>query len=66
MYRRTADEITASNPEIAIIPVGSLEQHGPHMPVMTDWAIAAEMGKRVAEKLGAFLLPALQSSDSRY
>jgi len=65
MYRRTADEITASNPEIAIIPVGSLEQHGPHMPVMTDWAIAAEMGKRVAEKLGAFLLPALPISTCR-
>ena len=65
MYRRTADEITAKNPEISIIPVGSLEQHGPHMPVMTDWAIATEMGRRVAEKLDAFLLPALPISTCR-
>ena len=65
MYRKTADEIVALDPEIAIIPVGSLEQHGPHLPVMTDWAIAAELGKRVAEKMGAFLVPALPISTCR-
>ena len=65
MYRKTADEIMELNPEIAIIPVGSLEQHGPHLPVMTDWAIAAELGKRVADKMGAFLVPALPISTCR-
>lgn len=62
MYRKTADEIMALDPELAIIPVGSVEQHGPHLPVMTDWAIATELGKRVADKMGAFLLPALPVS----
>lgn len=65
MYRKTADEIMAIDPEIAVIPVGSLEQHGPHLPVMTDWAIATELGKRVAEKLNAFLVPALPISTCR-
>ena len=65
MYRKTADEIMAIDPELAIIPVGSLEQHGPHLPVMTDWAIAAELGKRVAEKMNAFLVPALPISTCR-
>ncbi len=65
MYHKTADEIMALDPEIAIIPVGSLEQHGPHLPVMTDWAIATELGGRVAEKMGAFLLPALPVSTCR-
>lgn len=65
MYRKTADEIMAIDPELAIIPVGSLEQHGPHLPVMTDWAIATEMGKRVAEKMNAFLVPALPISTCR-
>ena len=65
MYRKTADEIMELNPEIAIIPVGSLEQHGPHLPVMTDWAIATELGKRVAERMNAFLLPALPISTCR-
>lgn len=65
MYRKTADEIMELDPEIAIIPVGSLEQHGPHLPVMTDWAIAAELGQRVAEKMGAFLVPAIPVSTCR-
>ena len=65
MYTKNADEIMALDPELAIIPVGSLEQHGPHLPVMTDWAIAAELGKRVAEKMGAFLVPALPISTCR-
>lgn len=62
MYRKTADEIMALDPEIAIIPIGSIEQHGPHLPVMTDWAIATELGQRVAQRLNAFLLPALPVS----
>lgn len=65
MYNKTADEIMGLNPELAIIPVGSIEQHGPHLPVMTDWAIASELGKRVAEKMGAFLVPALPISTCR-
>ena len=65
MYWKTADEIMAADPELAIIPVGSLEQHGPHLPVMTDWAIAMELGKRVADLTGGFLLPALPISTCR-
>ena len=65
MYWKTADEIMEKNWDLAIIPVGSLEQHGPHLPVMTDWAIASELGKRVAEKMGGFLLPALPISTCR-
>ena len=65
MYWNTADEIMEKNPDLAIIPVGSLEQHGPHLPVMTDWAIATEIGKRVQKRTGGFLLPALPISTCR-
>lgn len=65
MFKMTADEICSLDPELAVIPVGSIEQHGPHMPVMTDWAIATELGKRIAEKMGAFLIPALPISTCR-
>ncbi|NLX64388.1 MAG: creatininase family protein [Clostridiaceae bacterium] len=65
MYKLTADEIMKKDPELAIIPVGSLEQHGPHLPIMTDWAIATELGRRVAEKMDAFLIPALPISTCR-
>ena len=65
MFKMTADEICALDPDLAIIPVGSIEQHGPHLPIMTDWAIATEIGKRVAKEMGAFLLPALPISTCR-
>ena len=65
MFKLTADEISALDPDLAIIPVGSLEQHGPHLPVMTDWIIASELGRRVAERMNAFLLPAFPVSTCR-
>ena len=65
MYEKTADEIMRADPDLAIIPVGSIEQHGPHLPIMTDWRIAQELGGRVAERLGAMCLPALPVSTNR-
>ena len=65
MFKMTADEICALDPDTAVIPVGSLEQHGPHLPIMTDWTIATELGRRVAEKMNAFLLPAFPISTCR-
>lgn len=64
-FKLTADELMEKDPELAIIPVGSLEQHGPHLPLMTDWAIATELGRRVAELTGGYLLPALPISTCR-
>ena len=43
----------------AVIPVGSTEQHGPHLPVSTDTEIALEVARMVAEKNGYLLLPAV-------
>lgn len=40
-----------------LIPIGSLEQHGPHLPLSTDTIIAFEVAKRVAEKLNIALTP---------
>ncbi|MBE6933843.1 MAG: creatininase family protein [Ruminococcaceae bacterium] len=64
-FKLSADAIVAQDPELAILPVGSLEQHGPHLPIMTDWAIATELGRRVAGLTGGFLLPALPISTCR-
>ena len=44
---------------VAIIPVGSIEQHGPHLPVSTDSDIVTEIAKKISEKHGYFLLPTL-------
>jgi creatinine amidohydrolase len=43
----------------AIIPVGSLEQHGAHLPVSTDSLIVEYLAKLLAEKVGAFVLPVI-------
>ena len=45
--------------QIAIIPVGSIEQHGPHLPISTDSDIVTEVAKKISEKLGYLLLPTL-------
>ena len=50
--------ITAKK-QIAVIPVGSIEQHGPHLPISTDSDIVTEVAKRIAEKNRYLLLPTL-------
>ncbi len=44
---------------VAVIPVGSIEQHGPHLPVSTDSDIVTEIAKKISEKNGYLLLPTL-------
>mgnify|MGYP003982926163 FL=1 len=44
---------------IAVIPVGSIEQHGPHLPISTDSDIVSEVAKKISEKNGYFLLPTI-------
>ncbi|MFZ0842637.1 MAG: creatininase family protein [Nitrosotalea sp.] len=48
------------NKKVAIIPVGSIEQHGSHLPVSTDSDIVAYIAKQVSDKNGFLLLPTLQ------
>jgi creatinine amidohydrolase len=36
---------------IVILPVGSTEQHGPHLPVQVDALLATEVGRRAAQKV---------------
>ena len=42
-----------------VIPVGSIEQHGPHLPVSTDADIVSEIAKQVSEKCNFLLLPTI-------
>lgn len=45
--------------KIAILPIGAVEAHGPHLPLGTDNYLAERLSERVAEKTGAFVLPTL-------
>ncbi|MEM7160583.1 MAG: creatininase family protein [Myxococcota bacterium] len=40
-------------PSVAIIPTGSTEAHGPHLPLCTDTLISDEVARRAADKLAA-------------
>lgn len=49
-----------SSRDLLVVPVGSWEQHGPHLPFDTDTRIAAELARRVvATRSDAVLGPAL-------
>ena len=45
--------------QIAIIPVGSIEQHGPHLPISTDSDIVTEISLRFSKKIDGILLPTI-------
>ena len=56
----TQPEIAAQfkkNP-LVILPCGSIEQHGPHLPTGTDTFAANVIGHAVAERMDGLVLPA--------
>lgn len=55
----TDPELRAAAVKNAILPVGSMEQHGPHLPVSTDVLIAEHVAKRIAPLVGATVMPAI-------
>ncbi len=48
-----------SKQHIAVIPVGSIEQHGAHLPVSTDSDIVTYIAKKISEKENFLLLPTI-------
>lgn len=49
---------------IAVLPVGSFEQHGPALPLVTDVLIACLIASRIADEHHLFLLPPITISCS--
>ncbi len=50
------EEILSRNP-LVILPVGSVEAHGYHLPLNTDMLQPLWLAERIAEKLNALILP---------
>ena len=61
----TARTLERARPSIAVLPIGSIEQHSHHLPLGTDWIAATALAHRVAAELGAYCLPALPVSMGR-
>jgi creatinine amidohydrolase len=52
--------------DMVIIPLGSTEQHGPHLPLGTDFYEAMGMSKKISAKTGVVVAPVLLSGYSIY
>ncbi|MFC5676501.1 mycofactocin biosynthesis peptidyl-dipeptidase MftE [Aeromicrobium endophyticum] len=65
---RLADATWAELPDrpTVLVPVGSIEQHGPHLPLDTDTAIAEAVARGAADAVGGDVLvaPALSYGSS--
>ncbi len=60
----TTDEVKKSKPEVAVIGIGSFEQHSKHLPLETDFIIARDVSLEVAKRIGAMILNPLPYSVS--
>ncbi|MCK4943941.1 MAG: creatininase family protein, partial [Candidatus Aminicenantes bacterium] len=52
--------------DMVIIPLGSTEQHGPHLPLGTDYYEAMEITKTISEQTGVIVAPVLWVGYSLY
>lgn len=47
------------NARVALFPVGSTENHGPHLPLGTDWFTAQRIAEETSKKGGWLALPSI-------
>lgn len=60
----TTADIRDRRPEIALLPVGSFEQHGRHLPLATDTIVALAIADGLAAVYNVFVLPPITMSCS--
>lgn len=68
LHRLSTTDIAAIDKASALVvqPIGAVEQHGPHLPVMTDAFVAEQLAALAADAAGAdvWLLPTLHYGKS--
>ncbi|MGW2563490.1 creatininase family protein [Streptomyces sp. NPDC001514] len=60
----TTEDVRAGQAGVAVLPIGSFEQHGPFLPLMTDTVIACAIAREVAAAYPVHLLPPVTISCS--
>ena len=62
--------VAARGNALAVLPIGSLEQHGPHLPVITDtltaWEVSIRAARRAAPGVPVLVLPGLWTGMSEH
>jgi creatinine amidohydrolase len=53
------DEIAKDPVPIVLVPIGVVEQHGPHLPLNEDSMVAEWVAERISERTGALVAPVL-------
>jgi creatinine amidohydrolase len=57
----TSAELDARSERLVVVPVGAIEQHGPHLPLDTDTLLAASVAEAIVERTpGTLLGPTLE------
>lgn len=62
--RATSADAAIPGSRLAVLPVGSFEQHGSHLPLATDTIVACGIAEAIAAAYGLFLLPPVTLSCS--
>jgi len=60
----TTADVRSLGAKVAVLPVGSLEQHGAHLPLVTDTVIACTIAREIAAAYPVQLLPPVTISCS--
>ncbi len=55
----SSEVATALSGERLVLPLGAMEQHGPHLPLTVDLDIANALAAELARRLGAYLAPGI-------
>lgn len=61
---RTTEDERSHDARVAVLPIGSFEQHGPYLPLITDTVVASAIAARIAEQYPVLHLPPVTISCS--
>jgi creatinine amidohydrolase len=51
---------------VVVVPIGSTEQHGPHLPLGTDFLVAQELARRLGERSNVIVTPTIPIGYAKY
>jgi len=51
---------------VVVLPIGSTEQHGPHMPVGTDFLVAENLARRIGARANVIVTPTITIGFAKY